>query len=265
MNYLEFKRRALVTQIFNILFIESNITNDLSVTVTALSVDAVPFVAVIAAQAQLEATIQAFTALSFEVVSTETFDVEAVMAVLESLSMGITIADDIIVSIVAESLGAQLGSTIIPLTFTVESNALVTQAITVQTDVDIGHSINVSMINGTLLSVSEISIVLELLTSVVATLAATLVFDLEITMIDSVDISMSANEASFITVEITGDADMASLFTTCYIKSIDTTITNQAVLSCEATIAEDAYIYDYETLTLDEVGGWTIDRFTIKF
>ena len=262
MNYIGFKKRALLTQVYNLLFIESAISIETTVTVNAVTVDSVPFIVIMAGQATLSAAIETFTAVSMDATINPEFTLEAVLNLLEAVTTQIEITDDVTVQQL--TFTAEKVDSTIPVTITVGSNAGTHEGITVQTEIELASTFSCDIETGELLPGATVAMSAELALSIIAVTASVIAAQITITGINELNAEITQAETIEIYTNVEMDGSLGVLFSLCYSKPLTANITATGTLAVEMKFAPLSVIDDYATNTLDSIGGWTIDRFSIK-
>lgn len=264
MNYIGFKKRALLTQVYNLLFIESAISIETTVTVNAVTVDSVPFIVIMAGQATLSAAIETFTAVSMDATINPEFTLEAVLNLLEAVTTQIEITDDVTVVANLLTFTAEKVDSTIPVTITVGSNAGTHEGITVQTEIELASTFSCDIETGELLPGATVAMSAELALSIIAVTASVIAAQITITGINELNAEITQAETIEIYTNVEMDGSLGVLFSLCYSKPLTANITATGTLAVEMKFAPLSVIDDYATNTLDSIGGWTIDRFSIK-
>lgn len=264
MNYIGFKKRALLTQVYNLLFIESAISIETTVTVNAVTVDSVPFIVIMAGQATLSAAIETFTAVSMDATINPEFTLEAVLNLLEAVTTQIEITDDVTVVANLLTFTAEKVDSTIPVTITVGSNAGTHEGITVQTEIELASTFSCDIETGELLPGATVAMSAELAFSIIAVTASVIAAQITITGINELNAEITQAETIEIYTNVEMDGSLGVLFSLCYSKPLTANITATGTLAVEMKFAPLSVIDDYASNTLDSIGGWTIDRFSIK-
>lgn len=264
MNYIGFKKRALLTQVYNLLFIESAISIETTVTVNAVTVDSVPFIVIMAGQATLSAAIETFTAVSMDATINPEFTLEAVLNLLEAVTTQIEITDDVTVVANLLTFTAEKVDSTIPVTITVGSNAGTHEGITVQTEIELASTFSCDIETGELLPGATVAMSAELALSIIAVTASVIAAQITITGINELNAEITQAETIEIYTNVEMDGSLGVLFSLCYSKPLTANITATGTLAVEMKFAPLSVIDDYASNTLDSIGGWTIDRFSIK-
>lgn len=287
MNYLAFKRWALASRIYNILFIQ---VDDMDVTgtivVNTIVVDSVPFVVAMSDNtATLTAAIDLFTASPMFLTMTATssptvemvlptgayivynneiaFDVEAVLDLFATLDISINVGVEYNIIVEALRASSKVAASTIPVTVTMTADAFSGEIVPREVTYDISVTMTADMFDGTLLG-QAVSYEVAVGLSCVVNAASVILTDLYVVGTDATTIGLTiADQLQQITTDLSNTGGMAISIQRRTPRSANLGIDGDVDMTANIVVADMAVIDDWATSTLEAVGSMTLDRLFI--